>query len=140
MFIKQLILAAVGLAAGGIISAGVFAFITIIGLVPRLAARTKTAKHVRLYEDIIVLGATAGNLTFFYHFPIFGGAVMGVVFGLFSGIFVGCLIMSLAETLDTVPTISRRIKLAVGLQYIILSIGLGKCVGSLLYFWYGMAG
>lgn len=58
MFIKQLILAAVGLAAGGIISAGVFAFITIIGLVPRLAARTKTAKHVRLYEDIIVLGAT----------------------------------------------------------------------------------
>lgn len=63
---------------------------------------------------------------------------MGVVFGLFSGIFVGCLIMSLAETLDTVPTISRRIKLAVGLQYIILSIGLGKCVGSLLYFWYGM--
>ena len=50
------------------------------------------------------------------------------------GIFVGCLVMSLAETLQSLPVIARRIHLAVGLQYLILSIALGKMLGALLYF------
>ena len=47
---------------------------------------------------------------------------------------MGCLVMSLAETLKALPTISRRIRLAVGLQYVILAIALGKLAGSLVYF------
>ena len=62
-----------------------------------------------------------------------GQTALGV-FGLSVGIFVGCLVMSLAETLKALPVISRRIHLAVGLQYLILSIGLGKLVGALIYF------
>ncbi len=58
---------------------------------------------------------------------------MGIA-GLSIGIFVGCLVMSLAETLKALPVINRRIRLAVGLQYVILSIGVGKLVGSLVYF------
>ena len=42
--------------------------------------------------------------------------------------------MSLAETLKALPTISRRIHLAVGLQYVILAIALGKLTGALIYF------
>ena len=37
------------------------------------------------------------------------------------------------------PVISRRLYLAVGLQYLILSIALGKLAGSLAYFFCGMA-
>lgn len=48
--------------------------------------------------------------------------------------FVGCLVMSLAETLQALPVFSRRIHLAVGFQYVILSIALGKLMGSLIYF------
>ena len=36
-----------------------------------------------------------------------------------------------AETLDAVPVMTRRLRLAVGFQYIILSLALGKCAGSL---------
>ena len=61
------------------------------------------------------------------------------IFGLSVGIFVGCLVMSLAETLKALPVISRRLYLAVGLQYLILSIALGKLAGSLAYFFCGMA-
>ena len=46
--------------------------------------------------------------------------------------------MSLAETLKTLPVINRRIHLAVGLQYVILAMGLGKMLGSILYFSAGM--
>ena len=42
--------------------------------------------------------------------------------------------MSLAETLKTVPVIVRRIHLAVGFPYLILSIAAGKLAGALIYF------
>ena len=46
--------------------------------------------------------------------------------------------MSLAETLKALPVISRRIRLAVGLQYIILSVALGKLCGACVYFMNGI--
>ena len=36
-----------GLIAGAVISGGIFAFIVVIGVIPRLIQRTKTAKHKR---------------------------------------------------------------------------------------------
>ena len=58
------------------------------------------------------------------------------IMGIASGIFVGCLVMSLAETLDALPTMSRRIHLSVGIQYIIEALAIGKLVGSLVYFYF----
>lgn len=135
MFLKEVFLGFIGLSAGGIIAAGVFAFLAIIGIFPRLIGKTHTNKHIMLYETFIILGGVIGNIWDIYRFPIgFGGNLFLGVYGLAIGIFVGCLVMSLAETLKALPAISRRIHLAVGLQYIILSIGLGKLIGSLIFF------
>lgn len=143
MFVKQLALAFVGLSAGGVIAAGVFAFIAIIGIYPRLIGKTHTRRHILLYETIIILGGIIGNIMDIYEYPIVVGGGFGnllmAVFGLATGIFVGCLIMSLAETLKALPVINRRIRLAVGLQYLILALALGKITGSLIYFTRGMA-
>lgn len=57
-----------------------------------------------------------------------------IAFGLFSGIFVGCLAVSLAEVIDVIPILSRRIGLKVGMRYFLLAIAIGKLVGSLIYF------
>ena len=54
----------VGLSAGAAASAGVFALITVIGILPRWAGHTRTARHVSLYEWSVILGGTAGNLIF----------------------------------------------------------------------------
>ena len=127
-----------GLSAGGIIAAGVFAFLAIIGVFPRIMGRTGT-KRIFLYETLIILGGIWGNVSDIYEIPIgFGGNIVLGIFGLASGLFVGCLVMSLAETLKTLPVINRRIHLAVGLQYVILAMGLGKMLGSILYFSAGM--
>ena len=132
----------VGLSAGGIIAAGVFAFLVIIGVFPRLIGKTGTKRHILLYGTVIVSGGVLGNIADLYEFPIplhgFSSLFLGI-FGLTVGIFVGCLVMSLAETLKALPVISRRIYLAVGLQYLILSIALGKLAGSLAYFLCGMS-
>lgn len=139
MLLRVTALGVFGLCAGGIVAAGIFAFLAIIGVFPRLIGKTKTRNHIMLYETWIILGGAAGNVMDLFEFPIFfGGTWLLAIFGGSAGIFVGCLVMSLAETLKTLPVMNRRIHLAVGLQYIILSIGLGKMLGSLLYFSVGM--
>lgn len=150
IFIKQMFAAAIGLASGGIIAAGVFAFLAVIGVFPRLIGKTKTWNHLSLYETVIILGGTFGNVMDIYEFPIpiaqrvssllgegAGSAAGGMGYRNHWSMhwdFVGCLVMSLAETLQALPVFSRRIHLAVGFQYVILSIALGKLMGSLIYF------
>ncbi len=137
---QNVILGFLGLSAGGIIAAGVFAFLAIIGIFPRIMGRTKT-RQILLYETLIIAGGILGNISDIYEIPIplgIGGNLILGIFGIASGIFVGCLVMSLAETLKALPVINRRIGLAVGLQYVILSVALGKLTGSLVYFARGM--
>lgn len=138
MFFRQLLLGFFGFAAGGITSAGVFAFITAIGLVQRLAAKSGTAARVRIYEDCIIAGGTLGNLLFLYQFPLWGGQLLCALIGLSYGVFIGCLIMSLAETLDVFPILCRRLRLSTGVPWIVLSLALGKGLGSLLYYALGI--
>lgn len=103
MLLKQIFLGFTGLCAGGIIAAGVYAFLAIIGVFPRLMGRTGTRRHLILYETVIVAGGILGNVSDLYEIPLPMGSFFGTlflgIFGLTAGIFVGCLVMSLAETL-----------------------------------------
>ena len=140
MFLRECALLLIGLSAGGIIAAGVFAFLAMIGVFPRLMGRTRTGSHIFLYETAIILGGIAGNVMDLYEIPFpFGAAGSGIPFLGHAALgILGCLVMSLAETLKALPVISRRIRLAVGLQYIILSVALGKLCGAMVYFMHGI--
>lgn len=148
MFLRWLALVFIGFCAGGVIAAGIFAFLAIIGVYPRLIGKTGTNRRILLYETVLIIGGSLGNLMDIYEIPIpvgspetglpvLGSLLLGL-FGLCVGIFVGCLVMSLAETLKALPVISRRIRLSVGLQYLILAIAMGKMCGALTYFINGM--
>ncbi len=137
--VQQAILGFIGFSSGGVVAAGVFAFLAIIGVFPRLINKTRTSDHIILYETVIVVGGIIGNLLDLYEFPIlFGGNILLGLFGFGVGVFSGCLVMSLAETLQALPVMNRRIHLAVGFQYVILSIAMGKLTGALIYFARGM--
>ena len=148
MLLKQIVLFLAGLCAGGIIAAGVFAFLAIIGVFPRLIGKTGTGSHILLYETCVILGGALGNALDLFEFPLCAGgeraqgALPGLLFlalfGLSSGVFVGCLAMSLAETLKAFPVLSRRLRLTVGLPFLILAVALGKCAGSALSFLAGI--
>ena len=119
-----------GLSMGGLVAAGVFAFVTMIGVITRLAGGTKTAKYITLYEDLIVVGAVFGNLISLFRFPIPLGQVGLLIFGLFNGIYIGCLSMALAEAVNVIPILTRRIRLKYGMPILLLSLAIGKCLGS----------
>ena len=123
----------VGVSAGAAASAGVFALITVIGILPRWAGHT-TARHVRLYEWSVILGGTVGNLIFLLQPSLPGKEILEAAAGLFMGIFVGGLIMSLAEVLDVFPILLRRGRIQSGIPWMVLSIGIGKMLGAYLYF------
>jgi len=136
MLLKQLILAIVGLSSGVAVAAGTFAAITGIGVVPRFADRTHTAKHIIWYEDCAALGGIIGNLVYLYQIRIPGGITVIILYGLGSGIFVGCMVMALAEILNVIPIFTRRLRITKGLSFLIIAMALGKIFGSLFQFLY----
>lgn len=134
MFLKDMFLMLIGLTAGGMVAAATFAFIVMIGIITRLAQRTKTAQYTAVYENAIVLGGTIGNIWNVYEVQLPFGYVFLVLFGVFAGIFVGCLAMALAEVLKVFPILVRRIKLVEGLQIVVAGVAAGKFAGSLIQF------
>ena len=131
-------MAAAALIFGTATSAGTFALLVTLGIIPRMAGRTRTGKWIPRYEDMICLGGTVGCVISLLPWvrPSYA-AWTPAVFGLCAGIFVGCQAVALAEILNVFPIMFRRIKLKTGLSYIMIAMALGKMAGALFYFYYG---
>lgn len=121
-----------GIFFGIAVAGGLFAFITTIGVVTRLAAGTKTAKYVMLYESAAVFGLTISNFFDLFQVELSCGTFCRGAYGWFSGIFVGCLAAALAEVVRVLPVFMKRIKLQVGMAFIVVAFALGKGLGA----WY----
>ncbi len=136
-YLKILSLILLGFGSGIMISGGIYGFIAVIGIVPRMAQKTKTEKFVMLYEDFILAGGLFGALRMMFPFQVPIGIFSLGLFGLLAGVFVGCLAVSIAEVLDVIPVLSRRAKLKSGLAILIVVIAIGKMLGSLIFFFAG---
>lgn len=137
--IAEILLIWTALAAGFATAGGFVAFISLIGIVPRLAALTKTADHIPLYETCLGLGLITMNLLSLYlldltWFPRLPAQLVLHISGFFTGIFVGCLAGALAEVINIVPILSRRLCLRKGFPYFIMAAAFGKCAGSFMQF------
>ncbi len=119
-------------ASGIVISGAVFAFIVIIGIIPTIITVTKTENKIMLYENIIILSGIVGTTITFFDFKLFFPKIFLVIVGISWGVFIGCLTMSLAETLDGIPIIARRLRLGHNLSYIVYTLLFAKVFGTLL--------
>lgn len=125
-----------GLGAGYVVAGGVVAFISIIGVIPIMAYRSKTTAYMMLYENMIVLGSIVGSILTFWELPLPIGTIATIVIFFSFGIFIGGLIIALAEVLDVMPIMNRRIKIKKGISFLVFALALGKLVGSLCYWIY----
>ncbi len=137
--IKQVTALLVGIAGGVTTAAGVFALITVIGMIPRIAGVTRTGHRICIYEFAIAFGGGIGNIIDIYKIPLLLGTIGLALFGIGSGIFVGCLVMSLAETVDVFPIMIRRCRLKRGFCAIVVALALGKLIGALLFYGFHLA-
>ncbi|MFG6322756.1 MAG: stage V sporulation protein AB [Lachnospiraceae bacterium] len=144
---QTILLWVMGISSGIMVSAGVFTVLFVVGLVPRFAGRTDTARCELFYEECLIFGALLADILSV--FPIEGSIgefveqvsflrsaliLLLVLIGFFAGIFVGCLSIALAEVLDGIPIFARRIRLKMGVSIAVLAVALGKIAGSLVYF------
>lgn len=126
--------AGIGLAAGGFTAAGYFAVITSVGMINRIVDVTNTKAYIPYIENLIILGAALGNVWFIFDLPLPVGMAGGLAYGLLSGMFIGLFAVSLAENIKALPIFIRRVRIGTGLGFVVLSIGLGKAAGHLLYY------
>ncbi len=147
------VLALAGLSFGMLAAAGVFTVLSAVGLIPRFAGKTHSAREIWLYEDMVMVGTIVGCIFSIFHRYLQIGAwleeslpslawlwnALGQGFlsvsGLFYGMFVGCLALAIAEMLDSSPIFTRRISFRHGLGCAVLAMAVGKFCGSMLYFW-----
>ncbi|MGN0164992.1 MAG: stage V sporulation protein AB [Lachnospiraceae bacterium] len=134
MILKFGLLVFAGISGGILVSGGMFALLTKVGIITRMIALTKTADRINHYERMIVLGGTLGNLISVFNPALYGGYAVLLLYGVMSGVFTGCLALALAESINAIPVFMRKFHLDTGVSWIVLSFALGKCIGSLLWF------
>lgn len=127
----SILLVIIGLSCGLAVASGIFALITILGIIPRMTDRFGLASHTYQMEDMIVFGGTAGCIVSIYKPEIPLGSIFLILFGVFAGIYVGAFAMALAETLKVVPILCQRVGFHTGIAILILMIALGKALGAL---------
>lgn len=130
----NIIMIFIGFASGVVISGGVFAFINAMGIVSRMAVKTKTKDYLRTYEDAITLGGIFASVITFFNVRLNLPDFVIIIYALSVGMFIGVLAVALAEVLNVLPITMRRLRLNVGLPIMVSALAVGKCVGSLVYF------
>lgn len=146
--IRYILLIISGLSAGFLTAAAYVAFIAMLGVFPKIAAKTKTAKQCMLYENCLIMGILLATLlqfcVSFYSSALPQTALLppGIslflltVIGLFGGIYIGFLIGGLSEVLNVIPTYARKAHIQKRIGLMILFLALGKGTFSLIYFLY----
>lgn len=136
--VKYIFLILFGSAGGFITAASYVAFITMIGIFPKVAAKTKTAKECILYENCIILGIMfsvgiqfflAPNPSFtsiYSRTPELGCKLLLLAVGLFGGIYIGLLIGGLSECLNVFPIYAKKTHTKNTIRYAIYFLALGK--------------
>lgn len=134
MWIRYVLLIIVGVGGGAVTAAGYFAVLVSVGIVTRFAERTNTAAYIGIYESVLCLGGIIGNILLIFSPDIKLWSFLSVIIGAFIGIFIGCFLVSLAEAVKGMPVFLRKSKIQKGISWIVISLALGKTIGSLFYF------
>lgn len=131
--IKTFLLILLGVCGGALVGTSAAAFITLLDIVPRLSQITNSSKSIHIYERTLVISTVFITLADFIGFSLKLNKYSLIPIGLIVGIFVGLLASALAEVLNVIPILSRRVKLGDYVYYIIFFISLGKVAGSFMY-------
>ncbi|MGM7635438.1 stage V sporulation protein AB [Bacillus sp. Hm123] len=134
--VHNLLLAFLGLAGGLSVGVGYVAFITVLGVIPRMMQMTRTFNKVRGYEWAVILGVLAGTTASIHPSRLFVSEMWLLSIGLLSGMFIGMLAAALTEVLNVFPIIAKRMGVHEHILVLIMAIVLGKITGSLFQWLY----
>ncbi|CAH2212449.1 stage V sporulation protein AB [Tepidibacter aestuarii] len=121
-----------GFSEGVVVGSGIVALLTLLDIIPRLCQITNTYNYLGRYEYMLISGAFIGSLFSLIDISFNSGTMCVILFGCFYGIFIGMLASALAEAVDVIPVMQRRLNIQGMVKYIIIVLLIGKTVGSIV--------
>lgn len=136
MIISVLIVIFIGLAGGLAVGTGYVAFLTVLGVIPRLTQLSKTMKMIHWYEWAVVLGALTGVIVSLEDVILFLKSYFLIPIGLATGVFYGLVAAALTEVLNVIPILAKRVGVDGKITILLMALVLGKIIGSLFHWIY----
>ncbi|MGM9925949.1 MAG: stage V sporulation protein AB [Bacillus sp. (in: firmicutes)] len=136
MILQILSVVFIGFAGGLAVGLGFVAFLTVLGVMPRLMQLTKTSSKIRYYEAGVIAGVVLGGWLSIYPVIIPIPVVFISAIGLLNGIFNGMIAAALTEVLNVLPILAKRIGIQETIIYLLMAMVLGKVCGSLFQWMY----
>ncbi|MGN8647120.1 stage V sporulation protein AB [Gracilibacillus sp. HCP3S3_G5_1] len=122
---------AIGFGSGLMVGAGFVAFLTVLGIIPRLVQLSKSIESMNHYQASVIVGALLGTYLTFTDWTVYLPALILGFWGLLHGIFVGMLAAALTEVLNVFPILMKRLGIDKELLWLLMAIVIGKIAGSL---------
>lgn len=126
----------IGLGGGLAVGSGFVAFLTVLGVIPRLTQLSKTKKYIHGYEWAVILGALTGSIFSLNDLAFEFHPYLVIPIGIAAGMFVGMLAAALTEVLNVLPILAKRVGVQEKIIYLLMAIVLGKVFGSLFHWIY----
>ncbi|MBD1378688.1 stage V sporulation protein AB [Metabacillus arenae] len=136
MIINIILVLFIGFAGGIAVGSGFVAFLTVLGIIPRLTQLTKTTGAIHLYELGVILGAVSGGWASLRNTILNLSQLFLIPIGLLDGIFFGMLAAALTEVLNVFPILAKRIGIADKIVILLMAFVFGKVFGSLFHWIY----
>lgn len=145
-YLNIILLIIAGFSGGFVTAASFVAFIAMLGIFPKIAAKTKTANECMLYENCLIFGILLATMVQFFlvynSAGFYSGALPPPVIGIFilcligvlGGIYIGFLIGGLSEVLNVIPIYARKAHIQKWICLVIYFIAAGKALFTLIQF------
>lgn len=130
--LDKIVMILIGIGGGLLEGAGVASFLAVLDIVPRLTQLTNSYKYVSFYQNILIISSVSVTLGLFFNIKLYLSKFLLIPIGLFFGMYIGLLAGALAEILNVIPVLERRLKLKKNIYYPMIAISLGKVIGSLI--------
>lgn len=121
----------VGFAGGLAVGSGFVAFITVLGIIPRLIQLSESEQYLKVFVACVICGTLFGTFVSFTDIHFNRSIIILSTWGLLQGMFNGMLAAALTEILNVFPILSKRIGMSDYLIPFLMAIILGKIAGSL---------
>ncbi|SDZ15470.1 stage V sporulation protein AB [Proteiniborus ethanoligenes] len=131
--IKQLFMCVLALSGGMLVGTAAAAFVTLLDIIPRLSQVSNTSDKIGIYEITISISMTVTSLGALLGWSIgINYKIFIVLIGFTLGAFVGLLASALAEVLNVMPVLFRRVSIEKYIIAVLIAVALGKIIGSFL--------
>lgn len=134
MAIKIIVLIIIAFGGGIAVGTAIAAFVTILEIVPRLSQVTETKEKIGVYQWVMIISFVFSIIIYFSSLHLNLHKFFIINIGFIYGVFIGVLSSALAEVLNVIPILAKKLKIKDNLKYVVWALMGGKVVGA-LYYW-----